>query len=231
MLLSEPIVLWMESNHLAALSKALADPGPLWCGANMRRFMQDKLDRLYEVKVSPEERRRIDALCKAQDKGKGPYHTKGERPCTLCRIIERGEREMLAVFNSFDLLELARIVGSYRQGIFQMLKPVGLMDCLGEYRLAAPSEFAAAIDKRSWYDTPLAGVYCIDLDKSLLAVCSAPMDWTAYSLDGICTAARNVCGYYTGDITDPMRLTFQEELGRVEMLPYDPLESYTYRRI
>lgn len=52
MLLSEPIVLWMEQNHLTALSNALADRDLAWCGADVRRFMQDKLDKLYETKVS-----------------------------------------------------------------------------------------------------------------------------------------------------------------------------------
>ena len=232
MLLSEPIVLWMEQNHLTALSNALADRDLAWCGADVRRFMQDKLDKLYEIKVRPEERQRIDALCISQDSGRGPYHTRDDQACILCRIIERGKREMLAVHNSFDLLEIARIAGQYRQGIFQMIKPAGLLNCLGDLRLLTPSEFAAAVDRRSWIDIPLAGVYCIDLDKSLLAVSSSLKEWTAYSLDGICAAARKACGVaYTGDVSEDMRSEFQEELSRVQTLPYDPLESYTYRRI
>ena len=232
MLLSEPIVLWMETNHLEALGKALADPGCLWCGADMRHFMQDKLDKLYEIKVCPEERKRIDALCKAQDHGKGPFHTREVRSYTLCRVIEQGKREMLTVFNSFDLLEIARIVSHYQQGIFQMIKPAGLMDCLGEIRLDSPSEFAAAVDKRAWFGIPLTGAYCIDLDKSLLAVSGSLRDWTAYSLPSICAAAREACGaFYTGDVSDTMRTEFQEKLEHVEKIPYNPLESYTYRRL
>ena len=229
--LSEPIVLWMEPARLYALAKAIAAPDEFWCGGDVKQLMQDKLDQLYESEVSIEERQSVEALCTEPEFADGPdTETEWPRRNTLCRVAERGGVHMAAIFNSFDLLDAARIIDCYRRGGFALLKPSGFLDLLGDFRLATPSEFAAAIDSKSWCGNELAGIYSIDFDKALLAVSSSLLEWTAYGLDDVCAAARRACGGSTGDATDEMRTVFREEMGRIKKQPYNPLESYTLRR-
>ena len=229
----EPLVLWMEHNHLEALSKVLAAPGYGWYYADMELVMQEKLDKLYESEICPEERQRIDALCKKLEAGQNSP-TKAQRRdfshWTVCRIVEHGRRDMMTVYNSFDLLEMTRATDCYRKGTFALLKPKCMVDCMGDLRILSPEEYTSAVDKRDWYGTPLSGVYCIDLDKSLLAVSSSLREWKVYGLNELCAAAEQACGAsFTGDITDQMRTAFQKQLDRVELLPYDTLEFYTWR--
>lgn len=229
--LSEPIVLWMEPARLYALAKAIAAPDEFWCGGDVKQLMQDKLDQLYESKVSIEDRQSIEAPRQMPAPSDTTAIDMEKTYCnTLFRVAERGGVHMAAIFNSFDLLDAARIIDCYRRGGFALLKPSGFLDLLGDMRIAYPSEFAAAIDGNNWHGNELAGIYSIDFDKALLAVSSSLLEWTAYSLDDVCAAARRACGVSTGDATDEMRTVFREEMGRIKKQPYNPLESYTLRR-
>lgn len=231
MWLSEPIVLWMESNRLTALGEAIAAPDYFGCGADVQKFMQDKLNKLYRLKVSPEKRRSIEARYKRpKPENTSPAVSGGPCVNTLCRVSEKYGVYMLAVFNSFDLLDIARIADCYRRGDLALLKPSGFMELMGDFRIIEASDFAAAIDGKSWYGNKLAGVYNIDFNKSVLAVSNSLLDWTGYGLDDICAAARHACGGPAGDATDEMRAVFQEDLKHMEKRPYNPLESYTFRR-
>lgn len=229
--LSEPVVLWMEHARLNALAKAIAAPDEFWCGGDVKQLMQDKLEQLYVSKVSFEERQRIEAPHQKPAPG-GATAIEMEKTCcnTLFRVAEGGGVHMAAIFNSFDLLDAVRIIDCYRRGGFALLKPSGFLHLLGDMRITYPSEFAAAIDGKSWYGNELAGVYSIDFDKALLAVSSSLLEWTAYGLDDVCAAARHACGGSTGDATDEMLTAFREEMGRIKKQPYNPLESYTFRR-
>lgn len=220
MYLPEPIVLWMESARLNALSETLAGPDDFWCGADVRQFMQGKLDKLYECKVSIEERMRVEALCREPEPN-ADLGVGSDWPCrnTLCRVAEGNSVHMAAIFNTYDPLDMTRIIDCYRQGGFSLLKPRCFLDLLGDFRLAAPSEFAAAIDGKSWFGNELAGIYSIDFSKALFSISSSLLEWTAYRLDDVCAAARRVCGGSTAEATDEMRTAFREALKHVEINP------------
>lgn len=226
-----PIVLWMESARLSALSKAIAGPEDYWYGADVRQFMQKKLDKIYKSKVSSKERRRIKALCRKPEPGTGP-DVITDRPVrnTLCRVAEDDGVHMAAIFNTYDPLDMVRIIGCYRQGGFALLKPSCFLDLVGDFRIVGSSELAAAIDVKNWHGNELAGAYNIDFNKALFAVSSSLLEWTAYGLDDVCAAALQVCGDFTRDATEEMHTAFQKALEHIEKRPYNPLESYTYRR-
>ena len=227
MSLLEPIVLWIEHDHLKALNKAMADSNHGCGSANVELVMQDELDKLYESKISSEERQRIDALHEEESEQDG---ADAVHYGTACQIVENGRRDMMVVYNSFDLLELTRVADCYRKGMFALLKPNCMVDCMGDLEILPVSEYTAVVDKRDRYGMPMSGVYCIDLDKSLLAVSGSLREWKVYSLNELCAAAEQACGAtFTGDITDQMRMAFQKQLDRVELLPYDTLEFYTWR--
>ena len=222
--LLEPVVLWIEHDRLEALNKALAEAGHDCDFAGTGPVMQDKLDKLYESKVSPEERQRIDALHEEETEQNVVHYG------TACQIVEHGRRDMMVIYNSFDLLELTLVADCYRKGTFALLKPKCMVDCMGDLDILPLSEYTAVVDKRNRYGIPMSGVYCIDLDKSVLAVSSSLREWKVYGLNEICATAEQACGAaFTGEITDQMRTAFQNQLDRVELFPYDTLEFYTWR--